>query len=173
MTALARRLPLLALALLVGVLTMMLAIRVGVSLAGADTGSAMVVDAGPGIASGPDLYVPAREGFKADPAPSPIDTSKMTVETAWDLVEQYGPIWGGMLLLFGGAVAFLRRNEKEQWIKQGRRLAIVTAFLGVLGSVLEAGVNGGTWAGVIATAFVAVKLLFSPTPFALPKVAEG
>lgn len=164
-----RRVPLLVVALVLGWILMSIAIQVGVSIVGADP----AIDAGPSSTPGPEVYVPARQA-PAAATPSPIDTSKMTVDTAWDLVEQHGPIWGGMLLLFGAATAFLRRNTKERWIAEGKRLAIVTAFVGVLGSVLEAGVNGGTWAGVIATVFVAIKLLLSPTPTpALAKAAEG
>lgn len=167
MTALVRRLPSALLALAVGVVLMLAAIHFGVRMAGADAGPTVVLDAGPALdvpASGPEIYAPARA---ADPAPapsSPVVTATDTTETAWQLIEQHGPIWGGMLLLFGLAAAFLRRNEKERWLGAGKHLAVVVGLTGVLGSVLEAGVNGGTWAGVIVTVVAAIKLFLSPTP---------
>jgi hypothetical protein len=100
----------------------------------------------------------------ATDAPGPSSQLAIaTADTAWDLVEQHGPIWGGMLLVFGIGTVFVRRNEKDGWLKQGRVLAIVVGAVGVLGSVLEAALNGGTWAGVIVTAFAAIKLVLSPT----------
>lgn len=172
MTALVRRASSTVLALAVGVLLMLVAIQLGVRLAGADTSSAMVVDAGPVLV---EPFEPTPGAPRAaDPAPapsSPIVTATDTTETAWELIEQHGPIWGGMLLLFGLATAFLRRNEKERWLGQGKHLAIVVGLTGVLGSVLEAGVVGGTWAGVIVTVVAAIKLFLSPTP--APKQAKA
>lgn len=105
-------------------------------------------------------------GHAAAETPAATSAPQVAVaaaDTAWDLLEQHGPIWGGMLLVFGVATAFLKRNTNEHWLKQGRVLAIAVGAVGVLGSVLEAGVNGGTWAGVVITAITAIKLVLSPT----------
>lgn len=102
-------------------------------------------------------------------AASDTELAVSTADTAWDLVAQHGPIWGAMLAAFGLGSSFVRRNETEHWISQGRTLAIVVGVLGVLGSVLEAGIGGGAWAGVIVTAIAALKLALNPTTSAAPK----
>lgn len=99
----------------------------------------------------------------ADTTVSPIGQSVTMADDGWEMIEAYGPIWGGMLIGFGLASAFLKRNAKEHWLAEGRKLAIVTALVGVLGSVIEARLGGATWAGVVVTVIGALKLVLSPT----------
>lgn len=101
----------------------------------------------------------------AGSADSTTAVAKATSSTStdWDLVQEYGPIWGGMLLAFGLATRFVRANVTSHWIGEGRSLAIVVAVVGVLGAFLEAHFGGGTWAGVLVTAIAALKLVISPS----------
>lgn len=118
-----------------------------------DAGVGSTLDAG--SAAAPTPTAPPMSPF--------LENATAAPDSAWDLVEQYGWIWGSMLLLFGATATFIRRNEKEHWLKQGRALALLVAGVGVLGAVLEAALNGGTWAGVLVTAMAAIKLVLSPT----------
>jgi hypothetical protein len=94
---------------------------------------------------------------------SPVLQATQSADTGWGLVEQYGPIWGAMLLAFAIASRVLAKNETEHWIGQGRWLAAVVAGVGVLGAILEAHFGDGSWAGVIVTLVAGIKLLLSPT----------
>lgn len=140
---------------------LLFAAPLGVGIAAADT--TVEVDAGVGAGSLAD----AGAGSAAAPAPAtpadPVAKAKASVDTGWDLVEDYGPIWGGMLLAFAVVSALLRKNAEEHWLKEGRKLALMVAGVGVLGSVLEAHFGSGSWAGVVVTAIAAVKMLTSPT----------
>lgn len=51
------------------------------------------------------------------------------------LIQKYG-WWGGALLAYVAIRWFLKRNESEHWIAQGRTLSIATAVLSVLGSIV-------------------------------------
>lgn len=115
------------------------------------------------------IGVRVAEAATETPEAPQMQIAVATVDTAWDLVEQHGPIWGGMLLVFGAGTVFLRRNEREGWLKRGRWLAVVVGGVGVIGSVLEAGINGGTWAGVIVTGMAALKLILDPALLPGPK----
>jgi len=97
------------------------------------------------------------------PSQGPIVQAITVSDDGWGLVEAYGPIWGGMLLGFGLASAFLKRNQVEHWIADGRRLALITGALGVGGAVLQMKLGGGSFAGVLVTLIGAVKLAMSPT----------
>lgn len=50
-------------------------------------------------------------------------------------IQKYG-WWGGALLAYIAFRWFLKRNESEHWIAQGRMLSIATAVLSVVGSVI-------------------------------------
>ena len=137
MTALARWLLLRAVpGALVGAVLMLLACQFGVSLVHADP---LVT------------------------AASPVAQGVSTAQSGWDVVTTYGPIWGAMVLVYGLLSEFLRRNDSEHWIAQGRMLALLVAVAGLLSSVLEAQLAGKSWSGVIVTLFGAVKLVMSPT----------
>lgn len=140
---------------------LLFATSLGVGIAAADTtveldagvGAGSLADAGPGSAAAPAPATPT----------SPIVRAQSATDTGWDLVEDYGPIWGGMLLAFAVVSALLRKNAEEHWLKEGRKLALVVAGVGILGAVLEAHFGSGSWAGVVVTAIAAVKMLTSPT----------
>lgn len=140
---------------------LLFAAPLGVGIAAADTtveldagvGAGSLADAGPGSAAAPAPATPT----------SPIVRAQSATDTGWDLVEDYGPIWGGMLLAFAVVSALLRKNAEEHWLKEGRKLALVVAGVGILGAVLEAHFGSGSWAGVVVTAIAAVKMLTSPT----------
>lgn len=140
---------------------LLFATPLGVGIAAADTtveldagvGAGSLADAGPGSAAAPAPATPT----------SPIVRAQSATDTGWDLVEDYGPIWGGMLLAFAVVSALLRKNAEEHWLKEGRKLALVVAGVGILGAVLEAHFGSGSWAGVVVTAIAAVKMLTSPT----------
>lgn len=91
-----------------------------------------------------------------------IEKAMNSTATDWDLVQDFGPIWGGMLLMLGLATRFIRANQDKHWLGEGRKLTAVVALAGLIGAVLEAHFGGGTWAGVFVTAIAAVKLLWSP-----------
>jgi di/tricarboxylate transporter len=100
-----------------------------------------------------------------DPSPhvvDPVVAATATTDDGWALVEAYGPIWGGMLLAFGLASAFIKRNEGEHWLAEGRRLALVTGVVGVLGALLQVKLGNSSFAGVVVTLMGAVKLALSP-----------
>jgi hypothetical protein len=104
----------------------------------------------------------------SEPAPAhavagPAITAVTVSDGGWELIEAYGPIWGGMLLGFGLASAFIKRNEKEHWLAEGRRLAIVTGIVGIAGALLQVKFGGGSWPGVLVTIIGAAKLVLSPT----------
>lgn len=97
----------------------------------------------------------------AQGAVSPVTQATTATSTGWDLVQQFGPIWGGMLLLYG----LMYQVVKAGFVKKlaGNRLAGVVALIGVFGAMLEAHFGSGSWAGVVVTAIAAIKMLVSPT----------
>lgn len=106
-------------------------------------------------------------------ATGPVDTAQTASSAGWDLVVQYGPIWGAALLAFGLASSFLRRNAAAHWIAQGRALAAVTGASMTLGAVLDWHFAGAPIAGVLVTAIMAIKLVWSPTVVATIAVTEA
>ena len=86
-------------------------------------------------------------------------TATAAVDGGWDLVSQYGPLWGGALLVQGLVGSFLRRNAAGHWLAQGRSLAAITASSMVLGAVLSWHIGGAPFSGVIVTAIMAIKLV--------------
>jgi hypothetical protein len=121
-------------------------------------------------------------GIAAAQVTAPIPTAAAATEAGWSLVEQYGPIWGGALLLVGGLGALLKANASKHWLAQGRALAAITGLLSIGGALLEWHFNGAPLAGVLITAIMALKLIWSPTvtpvpvpttPGPVPTVAQG
>lgn len=90
----------------------------------------------------------------------PVTQVATATSTGWDLVQQFGPIWGGMLLLYGLAAQIVKAGFWQKFA--GRRLAGTVALVGVFGAVLEAHFGSGSWAGVIVTMVGAIKMLISP-----------
>lgn len=98
----------------------------------------------------------------------PVAVAAASAGDGWSLVTQYGPLWGGALLMFGLGGAVLKANASSHWLAQGRRLALVTGAMSALGAILEWRLNGGEPAGVLVTALMALKLALSPTAIAVP-----
>lgn len=97
------------------------------------------------------------------PASDPVAQATMIADDGWGMFEAYGPIWAGMLLGFGLASAFLKRNKVEHWIADGRRLAIITGAVGVAGALFQVKFGGAPFTGVLFTLMGAAKLAMSPT----------
>lgn len=93
----------------------------------------------------------------------PISQATDAAAAGGDLLVQFGPIWGGMLLLYGAAAKFLSENDSKHWIAKGRWLAAIVAAVGVFAAVLDAHFGSGNWSGVLYTAILSVFKLIKPT----------
>jgi len=76
------------------------------------------------------------------------------VDTATHTIEWYGPLWGLALVISAVGKRLLATAEKEHWLwlASGRRFAIATALVTLLGAIALAGVAGKGWDGVVMTA---------------------
>lgn len=97
----------------------------------------------------------------AAPAPDPTITATDDGASVLDLFKQYGPIWGGAFLVFGLATAFLKKNESEHWIAQGKALASITSVLMLVGALLR-WKFGGAALGLALTPVLVLVKLFNP-----------
>jgi hypothetical protein len=120
-------------------------------------------DLGRAYADAPTLPGDGLDTAPAHAVAGPAITAVTVSDDGWGLIEAYGPIWGGMLLGFGLVSAFIKRNPKEHWLAEGRRLAILTGAVGIAGSLLQVKFGGASWSGVLVTLIGAVKLALSPT----------
>lgn len=98
----------------------------------------------------------------ADVVADPVVAATAATDASWSLVAQYGPIWGVALLAFGTIGAFLRTNEAQHWLAQGRKLALIVGASSILAAVLDWHFHGAPIAGVLVTAIMAIKLVWSP-----------
>lgn len=104
----------------------------------------------------------------------PISQATGSIGTATDLLKLYGPIWGGMLIVYGLASAALAEAQTKHWLTQGRALAALVAGLGIFAAILQTHFNGGQWDGVIVTAILSVFKLTKPTITPAPaKSSQG
>jgi small neutral amino acid transporter SnatA (MarC family) len=99
---------------------------------------------------------------QAQPAADSIATSATSADALLSLILTFGPLWGGMAIVFGVASTVLKRNESTHWIAQGRVLAVVTALVGVGVAALKAHFAGAPWAGVLLTAVLGLFKLIDP-----------
>lgn len=83
---------------------------------------------------------------------SPIVTAASSGDAIFQIVQTYGWLWGGLTLLYIGVGWLLKLNQSTHWIAQGKRLAMATSVVGVVGSALQAYFGGTPLTGVIATA---------------------
>jgi hypothetical protein len=104
------------------------------------------------------LYVSTAYAAEASQA---ADATKVT-DGGWDLIQNYGVVWGGFLLGYGMLASFLKRNESSHWLKQGRVLAALTGVLMVGASVLDWHFSGASSSGIFVTAALAIQLVISP-----------
>lgn len=121
------------------------------------------IDAGSAAASATasTASAPAAVPSLPDPTAHPAEAAT----SAWGLVHQYGWLWGVMIVLFGIGTAIVKLNDERHWLSKDHTLPIVVGVLGVLGAALQAKFGGGSWAGVLATAFGALMLLLQkPAP---------
>lgn len=98
----------------------------------------------------------------------PITNTQLSVDTAAQLLEQHGPVIGGAVLLFALGGWFLRRFRTAEWLMRGRRFAIASAVLMVLGAVLQWRVNAAPFEGVFAALVTAWGLVMRPTVTPVP-----
>lgn len=94
----------------------------------------------------PWLIGAARAATGDIPVPPP------TPDALMNYVQSYGPIVGGLTLLYVVVKWLLAKNASTHWIAQGRALAIVTTAIGIGGTALQAYTAGTPWSGVLATA---------------------
>lgn len=92
----------------------------------------------------------------------PVADATTAVDASWSLVEQFGPLWGGMLLLLGVGQVLLRANASTHWIAQGRTLAVISGSLGVLGALAQWRFGGAPLEGVLTTLVAAVAMVWHP-----------
>lgn len=122
-----------------------------VSVAPRDALPSPLIDAGV-------IDAPTENGSETMSATSPVEQAKQAGDTQWTLVEDYGPIWGGMLVLFGLGYVFVRRNPGHI-LGQGHTLSLAVGAVGLLGSLLEANFTTASGAGVPITLAMVIKLL--------------
>lgn len=104
----------------------------------------------------------------AQTTPDPIPTATDASAALISLLLAYGPVWGGMAILFGFASSVLKRNESTHWIAQGRTLAAIAAVVALGIAALEAHFGDAPWAGVVLTVIVGAFKLIDPTVAAKP-----
>lgn len=81
----------------------------------------------------------------------------------WSLITHQGWILGSLLVANGLFRWFLKANDSQHWIAQGKTLAILTALFAVVGSVLDWKLNGGQATGVLTALFAGVSLVMHST----------
>lgn len=101
-------------------------------------------------------------------AASAGDQAKVVADGGWDVVASYGPLWGAFLLAATLLSTFVSR---QHWLQQGRTLALITAASMTAAAVIDWHFNGAQFSGVIVTAVMALKLVWSPTASPAPSAA--
>lgn len=125
----------------------------------------ILVVAGIGLAVGLEHMAYAAGTDTAASAAVPVVGSPTD---AWGALQQYGYIWGGMLIVYAIGTAFAKKAEDEHWINAGHALSIITGSLGVIGAAIQAKFGGGSWAIVPMTLMGVVTLVIQR-----PKKVEG
>jgi hypothetical protein len=116
------------------------------------------------------VLAPVDAGAVPDDAPrmsvSPsIEQATQSFDDQWRIVEDYGPVWGGMLILFAIGTAIVKRNDEHHWLAQGNMLTGLVGSIGILGSLVEAHFSTASSAGIPVTLLLALKLLLQkPRP---------
>jgi hypothetical protein len=93
----------------------------------------------------------------------PLGTAQVSVDGGLGLVATYGPVLGGMYLLYQLASRLIAKYARSSWLAKGKRLAITTGALGVVGAALQAQIAGGPWNVVVLAAIAAAFKLLTPT----------
>jgi hypothetical protein len=100
-----------------------------------------------------------------DAVPAPVDgiaTGATAANAGWDLVQTYGPLWGGLAVVLAVGQRWLAKNDAQHWLAQGRLLTAITGAVGVLGSIAQWKWSGAPSSGIVVTAFGAISLLWHP-----------
>jgi len=97
------------------------------------------------------------------PVADPLTTAGGSATSAIDILSTYGPVIGGTYLLFAIAQTLLARYRSASWFSRGRRLAVATGVLGVLGAALQSQIAGAPWTVVLAAAVAMAFKLLTPT----------
>lgn len=104
----------------------------------------------------------------------PVSTATAAASSSWDIVVHQGPLLGALLLASGLFRQFLKANESQHWIAQGKTLAILTGIGMVIGAAIDWKINGGPAAGIVTALFAAVPLVMhstvQPPPVAVTNV---
>ncbi len=95
-------------------------------------------------------------------APDAIATGTTAANAGWDLVQAYGPLWGGLAVVLAIGQRWLAANDVKHVLAQGRLLTAITGAIGVLGSIAQWHWNGAPSSGIVVTAFGAISLLWHP-----------
>jgi hypothetical protein len=99
----------------------------------------------------------------AQAVPDPVATAAASSDALMSILTSFGPLWGGMAIVFGTASTLLKRNESTRWIAQGRTLAVIVAVVGLGIAGLQAHFGGAPWSGVLMTVVLGVFKLIDPT----------
>ncbi len=93
----------------------------------------------------------------------PLGTAQTSADGVVSTFSTYGPVIGGMYLAYAFMQTLLARYATSSWLAQGKRLAIATGLLGIVGAALQAQIIGSTWTVVLAAAVAAAFKLRTPT----------
>ena len=96
-------------------------------------------------------------------AANAVPTAQASADGVIDVIATYGPVIGGMYLIYVVASSLVARYASSSWLAQGKRLAYVTGTLGVAGAALQAEIVGSSWTVVLAAAAAAAFKLLTPT----------
>jgi hypothetical protein len=86
-----------------------------------------------------------------------------SIDGAIGMLATYGPVIGGMYLLFTIASSIVSRYQATSWLAQGKRLAWATGLLGISGAALQAAIAGSTPFVILAAAAAMTFKLLIPT----------
>jgi hypothetical protein len=125
----------------------------GVAFADAGVGSDTVaMDAAPAVAPPPSATIP-----------DPIENPVQAIKAVRDQAERVGIFAAILLAIYIIAATILSRFRSHSWLATGRRLAYLTAAVGLMAVSYDATLGVGTWSGVLAYGMTAMGLVLSPT----------
>lgn len=112
---------------------------------------------------------------RAQAAVDPLPIAQGSVDGVMGTIATYGPVIGGMYLLYSIASTLVARYRADGWLAQGKRLAWVTGTLGVAGAALQAQIAGSPWTVIAAAAAAMAFKLLTPTitPTSTPTVTPN
>jgi len=93
----------------------------------------------------------------------PLSTAQASVDGGFGLIATYGPVLGGMYLLYQLASRLVAKYARSSWLAKGKRLALSTGVLGVIGAALQAQIAGSPWNVIALAAIAAAFKLLTPT----------